>query len=206
LLAVEAGTLAQAEEHARAAVAVVADPSQGLKAAPQSSTAYIAMGAVHAARGRLQEARHDLEHALQIRRRWPGIGPWGTVEVLLRLAPVLAGLGDRAEASALLAEARQVITSLPEGAGAQLARLERLERLGRHSAARPRAVALADPLTERERDVLRLLRGTLSLRDIAHELYVSQNTIKTHTQAIYRKLGVSDRRDAVAKARELGLI
>lgn len=55
-------------------------------------------------------------------------------------------------------------------------------------------------------DVLRLLRGTLSLRDIARELYVSLNTVKTHTQAIYRKLGVSDRQDAVAKATELSLI
>jgi LuxR family transcriptional regulator, maltose regulon positive regulatory protein len=66
-------------------------------------------------------------------------------------------------------------------------------------------VALAEPLTERELEVLQLLRGTLSLRDIARELHVSQNTVKTHTQAIYRKLGVSDRQDAVAKARELGL-
>ena len=53
--------------------------------------------------------------------------------------------------------------------------------------------------------MLRLLAGSLSLREIGQELYVSANTIKTHTQAIYRKLGVSTRHDAVARARQLGI-
>ena len=44
--------------------------------------------------------------------------------------------------------------------------------------------------------MLRLLRGTLSLREIGQELHLSPNTIKTHAQAIYRKLGVSTRHDA----------
>jgi LuxR family transcriptional regulator, maltose regulon positive regulatory protein len=54
--------------------------------------------------------------------------------------------------------------------------------------------------------VLRLLRGSLSLREIGLELYVSPNTIKTHTQAIYRKLGVSTRHDAVAQGRQAGIL
>jgi LuxR family maltose regulon positive regulatory protein len=54
--------------------------------------------------------------------------------------------------------------------------------------------------------VLRLLRGTLSLREIGQELHLSQNTIKTHAQAIYRKLGVSTRPDAVEKGREAGIL
>ena len=53
--------------------------------------------------------------------------------------------------------------------------------------------------------VLRMLGGTLSLREIGHELYVSANTVKTHTQAIYRKLGVSSRPDAVARGKRLGI-
>ena len=53
--------------------------------------------------------------------------------------------------------------------------------------------------------MLRLLRGTLSLREIGLELHLSQNTIKTHTRAIYRKLGVSSRHDAVAKGREIDI-
>jgi len=54
--------------------------------------------------------------------------------------------------------------------------------------------------------VLRMLQGTLSLRDIGRELYLSPNTIKTHARTLYRKLDVSDRHDAVARGRELGLI
>jgi LuxR family maltose regulon positive regulatory protein len=53
--------------------------------------------------------------------------------------------------------------------------------------------------------VLRLLRGTLSTREIGRELYLSGNTIKTHTRSIYRKLGVFSRRDAIERGRELGL-
>jgi len=67
-------------------------------------------------------------------------------------------------------------------------------------------ISLADPLTEREAAVLRLLGGTLSLREIGRELNLSKNTIKTHTRAIYRKLGVSTRHEAVAKGREIGVL
>ena len=94
------------------------------------------------------------------------------------------------------------VLSLPDGADAQLARLAQLER---RLAYRP-VTAPGEPITEREREVLRLLQGTLSLRDIGRELYLSPNTIKTHTRALYRKLGASDRQDAVAKARELGIM
>ena len=64
-----------------------------------------------------------------------------------------------------------------------------------------RHAPLADPLTERELAVLQLLRGSLSRREIAAELGRSPNTIKTQTQAIYRKLGVSTRRAAITRAR-----
>ena len=64
----------------------------------------------------------------------------------------------------------------------------------------------AEPLTDREVTVLRLLRGTLSLREIGQELHLSPNTVKTHTQAAYRKLSVSTREDAIAKAHEIGVL
>jgi LuxR family transcriptional regulator, maltose regulon positive regulatory protein len=53
--------------------------------------------------------------------------------------------------------------------------------------------------------VLHMLGGILSLREIGDELYVSANTVKTHTQAIYRKLGVSSRHDAVTRGKRLGI-
>jgi LuxR family transcriptional regulator, maltose regulon positive regulatory protein len=62
------------------------------------------------------------------------------------------------------------------------------------------------PLTAAERRVLPLLATHLSLPQIADELMVSRNTVKTHCVAVYRKLGVSSRSAAVAEARRLGLI
>jgi LuxR family transcriptional regulator, maltose regulon positive regulatory protein len=50
-----------------------------------------------------------------------------------------------------------------------------------------------------------LRKSGLSNREIGAELYVSVNTLKTHAQALYRKLGATDRRDAVRRARALGL-
>jgi LuxR family maltose regulon positive regulatory protein len=61
-------------------------------------------------------------------------------------------------------------------------------------------------LSPKERDVLRLLASDLSLQEIARELFVSYNTVKTQTQSIYRKLLVSNRAEAVARNRDDGII
>jgi LuxR family maltose regulon positive regulatory protein len=66
--------------------------------------------------------------------------------------------------------------------------------------------ALPDPLTPRELAVLRFLATGMSTTEIADELCLSANTVKTHLAAIYRKLAVGRRRDAVLRARELELI
>jgi LuxR family maltose regulon positive regulatory protein len=61
-------------------------------------------------------------------------------------------------------------------------------------------------LSERELIVLRMLTGPLSERDIGRELYLSHNTVHSHTRSIYRKLGVSSRSEAIRKARSASLI
>jgi LuxR family maltose regulon positive regulatory protein len=66
--------------------------------------------------------------------------------------------------------------------------------------------ALIEPLSERELEVLRLLATHLPGPDIARELVVSLNTMRTHTRNIYAKLGVSSRRDAVRQGRQLDLL
>ncbi len=203
LIAIEEGRLAQADELASSAREIAARGDLGLAEAPLSALGYAAAGAVYAAQGRLQEARGELEHALRPRRPWSGVSPWPTVELLSRLVPVLLDLGDRRGALARLDEVEQLLAASPDGVEVQQARLERLDRL---LAGQARSASLADPLTEREVAVLRLLRGTLSLREIGLELHLSQNTIKTHVQAIYRKLGVSTRPDAVAKGRKAGIM
>jgi LuxR family maltose regulon positive regulatory protein len=65
---------------------------------------------------------------------------------------------------------------------------------------------LIEPLSERELDVLRLLESELDGPDIARELTVSLATVRTHTRNIYAKLGVNNRRSAVRRATELGLL
>ena len=70
---------------------------------------------------------------------------------------------------------------------------------------RPARTGLIDELSSRELDVLRLLRSELSGPDIARELLVSLNTLRTHTKNIYAKLGVNNRREAIRRAAELGL-
>ena len=71
---------------------------------------------------------------------------------------------------------------------------------------RPSASELVEELTDRELAVLRYLPSRLSQREIAGELYVSLNTVKTHCKAIYRKLGVDGRKAAVQAARDHGLL
>jgi LuxR family maltose regulon positive regulatory protein len=66
--------------------------------------------------------------------------------------------------------------------------------------------AVVEPLSERERVVLRYLPSMLSYVEIADELYISPHTIKSHARSIYRKLGADGRRDAVRRARQLDLL
>jgi ATP/maltotriose-dependent transcriptional regulator MalT len=63
-----------------------------------------------------------------------------------------------------------------------------------------------EPLTERELEVLRLLRTSLSLPEIADRLVLSANTVRSHAKHIYAKLDVHSRADALTRAQELGLL
>ncbi|MFV2088497.1 LuxR C-terminal-related transcriptional regulator [Micromonospora sp. LOL_021] len=89
---------------------------------------------------------------------------------------------------------RNLVTDLVDGAGR------------RHADRHRPAPALAEPLTDREMTVLRYLQGTLSNGEIAAELFLSVNTVKTHVRNIYQKLGAPRRREAVRRARELRLL
>ena len=76
------------------------------------------------------------------------------------------------------------MSAYADGMDAMHARSATVQRLVRTEAA-----VEGEPLTGRELDVLRLLQGPMSLQQIAGELYLSFNTVKTHTRAVYRKLG-----------------
>jgi LuxR family maltose regulon positive regulatory protein len=65
---------------------------------------------------------------------------------------------------------------------------------------------LPDPLSDREMDVLRHLPGNLTTPEIAEEMVISINTVRTHIKNIYQKLGVHKRSEAVKRAKELNMI
>ena len=67
-------------------------------------------------------------------------------------------------------------------------------------------VLLVEPLTEREREVLMHVAGMLNTAEVASEMYISVNTVKTHLKSIYRKLAAGHRSEAVRRARQLQLI
>jgi LuxR family transcriptional regulator, maltose regulon positive regulatory protein len=198
LVASQQGRLLRAEGLVRAATGLAGQDDLG--ETPQGAFALLAAGAFHAAQGKRDEARSELEHALRLRRSAPGISPWPTLEIQLSLAEVLLELGDRSAAE-MLGEAQELLASSPDGADTQLARVRRLGQ----GLAGPSPAWQPEPLTEREATVLRMLRGTLSLREIGQELHLSPNTIKTHTRVIYRKLGVGTRRQAIEQGRRMGI-
>jgi LuxR family maltose regulon positive regulatory protein len=81
-----------------------------------------------------------------------------------------------------------------------------LRALQQEARGRPGIPAMEEPLSERELDVLRLLASTMASSEIADRLCVATSTVRSHTKAIYGKLGVHTRLEAIDQARELGLI
>jgi LuxR family maltose regulon positive regulatory protein len=137
----------------------------------------------HAAQGDTRPALASLDRALVLAE------PEGYLQVFVDEGPPMA---------ALLREAAQ-----QEIAPDMVRRLRAAfgDAASREATSQP----LVEPLSERERDVLRLLKTDLSGPEIARELVVSLNTVRTHTRHIYGKLGVNNRRAAVRRAEELDL-
>jgi LuxR family maltose regulon positive regulatory protein len=175
--------------------------AQGVRYDPLTGVAYIALARSTARRGGLAEAEQLLDQALQVLPNDSHAVQYA--QAIVELAGVRHARGNTDGAQAAVVRARRLITTFadPGMLGSLLDRTERA--LGRPSRQRPSPDAA---LTDRELVVLRLLATTLSQPEIAHELYVSVNTVRTHIQGIYRKLGVASRREAIAAAREHGLL
>ena len=174
-----------------------------LRAVPQAAMALTAFAESQAAEGDLVSAMATLEEAGILRQRNPGLSPWPGFYLLLATARVTTTAGDLPRAEQLLHEAAVQMARFSEGMEAMQARL---------AAARAtlRRVRLEEPgwepLTAREVEVLRLLRSRLSLGEIAGELFLTRNTVKTHARAVYRKLGASSRAEAIRLGRRRALI
>jgi len=191
-IAGDAGRLDEQELFAKQATDVLS--AEGIE--EEAGTIYSAQGAALGALGNFDEGILCFDRALTLARRRGE--PLDLADILLRQAMLLRGLGDGERAAASIAEARSVIDSCrdPGNLGERLAALE------------PQVEAQAEDseVSHSERRVLRLMNTQLTFREIGNELYLSRNTVHSHTSSIYRKLGVSSRADAVRRARERGLI
>ena len=165
------------------------------------------MGIVEVVRGRILARHGDLAagrahleravHHAQVSNE-----PLDQVVARLELIPVVAAMGDQTASRAHLAEATDALARVPDAAALGV-RLEALRhRLRLRVSQRDH---LPEPLSDRELGILRLLGGSLSQPEIAAELGISAHTVKSHARAIYRKLGVSTREEALSEARELRL-
>src|SRR5262249_10352671 len=141
---------------------------------------------------RLSPDQKQLEQALALARR--GAAP-------IEIASVQLALGEYLRDPATLQDARATLAEC-EDTGRLPELIEEAERSLRGRRPGPRR-QIAGDLSDKELAVLRLMPSDSSLREIAQTLYLSQNTIKTHTRSIYRKLGASSREQAVVRGREL---
>jgi LuxR family maltose regulon positive regulatory protein len=154
--------------------------------------------------GDLGGAEMAMARSLVLYRR--GQAPVETANALLHLARVHDQQGQDAVASDEINEAAMLIRWCPDPGSRILRLLSQARRLIPAAARKTPSPAGTDELSEGELRVLRLLASSLTQREIGAELYLSLNTIKSHTRSIFRKLGASSREQAVARARQLGLI
>jgi LuxR family maltose regulon positive regulatory protein len=196
----ETGDLDRAERVARHAIGVAEEHHVG--PSPEMTLVHIALGGVLTERADLGGAERHLDSGVELAALWrvPAQVAYGQ---MLR-ARLYMSQGQRKEAMRLVREAAPVV----EGArhtGLLARTLHRTEQAMRSGGSRSGSGPV-EALTDRELDVLRLLPSHLTQREIGGRLDVSLNTVKSYTQSLYRKLGVSSRTDAVDRARALHLL
>jgi LuxR family maltose regulon positive regulatory protein len=176
---------------------------RGLAEYPVSALAFAAAAAVRAHHGRVDEAKRDLRSGIDLLTQLDDFIPWYGAEARILLAHASLWLADVVGARTLLAEASRLARRAP---GAVI-----FERWFDDAWAHMDAVAetsLAGPssLTIAELRILRFLPSHRSFREIAAQLGVSANTVKTQAHAVYRKLGAASRSEAVMRASDAGLL
>ena len=141
------------------------------------------------------QALNSLAHALTLAE------PEGYQRIFVVEGPAMAALlAAAAERGLAPAYVAQLLAAFPRAEHGQPSKAEAIVQRATSNE------SLIEPLSDRELDVLRLLRTELSGPEIAQELIISLNTVRTHTKNIYSKLGVNSRRAAVRRAAELGLL
>jgi LuxR family maltose regulon positive regulatory protein len=193
LAASRLGLGAAAAPLARAGASALA--RRGIRSGTAAALSLIAAAAVAEALSDVRRAERLCVDALERTGE-----PQSRALALLRLARLRMTAPPAARSA--LAEARVELSSCRGAALLETLAAEIEAELG----SRERAQPATGELSPAEQRVLRLLATRLTQREIANELYVSLNTVKTHARVIYRKLGVASRSAAVAAARELNLV
>jgi LuxR family maltose regulon positive regulatory protein len=171
---------------------------------PQASIAYMALGWALLEQGNLYEAEAYIERAARLRPRTTSLTATGTALGLIVEARLRLRQRDSSAAAVLLNEAAAAIREIPDAALFQRLLAEHWQEVNR----KPHLVVpgMFEHLSDRERDVLRLLQHPLSRTTIGERLGISKNTVNSHIRTIFQKLGVSSREEAIDAARKLGLI
>ena len=201
LVAADQAWLESARAHAEKAKSIVGDVSSSRSWLGANASA--ALGRVLTEEGNLVEGERELAYAERMFE--DEVSTVHHVWILAVLARVRCLRGRLDEAGTALRSARDALRELVDpGAVAPLVSAVEQELLD----ARDRADGgeVLETPSEAELAVLGLLGSDLSAREIAKELFLSPNTVHSHTRSIYRKLGVSSRADAVARADILGLL
>ena len=201
LVAADRGQVEAARLHATAARSLVG--AVGSSRSWLGANASAGMGLVHAGEGHLSEAERELTSAEHFFR--DEVATVHHAWILVLLAGVRCRRGRLGDADTALRSARGAMRELADGGRVPSLADEVSREL---AAARSRAAGgeVLEPPSKAELAVLRLLDSELSVRQIAQELFLSVNTVRTHSRSIYRKLNVSSRADAVARADALGLL
>ena len=182
----------------------VRNPEAGLAESWVSAPTHIAAGGLMILEGQIDEAVEELSRGLKLAAR--GSGPLETAYGQILLARALGKQDDQQGARRILAEARWTIKGCLDPGPLAPRLLEQEERTLDLTPPASFDAELLEALSERELSVLRMMSGDLSQREIGDQLFISFNTVKTHSKHIYRKLGVAQRSDAVARARQLDLL
>jgi LuxR family maltose regulon positive regulatory protein len=168
-----------------------------------ASLAHLGLASASITAGRLDEAEREALRGERLRRSaQPTVGH---AHALLVLAQVRVARSRLASAARVLKRAQRGIAGFPDP-GRLPAIAASIERDLTIAAANAGNGHLVEEPSPAELAVLRYLATGLSRRDIAGRLYISLNTVKSHTRELYRKLGASSRADAVARADALGLL
>jgi LuxR family transcriptional regulator, maltose regulon positive regulatory protein len=154
-------------------------------------------------RGDIPTVRGELVRAQRLRSLLTVAEPYLAVQTRLELTRVHLALADTAAARTLMREVDELLRHRP-GLGTLVGEAAALR--AQLSRQRGSGSPGASALTAAELRVLPLLSTHLSSAGIAAELFVSMHTVKSHQASLYRKLGASSRSQAVARARQLGLL